>query len=156
MVRQGALARTRPDARRAVALSSVRARHLGPQTHLGGVPRAGQVDPAGRADQDEGGSPGAVVDARDAAAGRGAGVLRRAAASVRYTKKQVKVASVASVRPFVRSAGIPIMHHCFDLSCVSLAIVSIALMIPDFYVPAWTTSPSHIEFHDNVYRMHPR
>ena len=29
-------------------------------------------------------------------------------------------------------------------------------MIPDFEVPAWTTSPSfHIEFHDNVYRMPP-
>jgi len=114
VVRQGALARTRPDARRAVALSSVRARHLGPQTHLGGVPRAGQVDPAGRAEQDEGGSPGAVVDARNAAAGGGAGVLCRAAASVRYTKKQVKVASVASVRSFARPASLYCMHHCFD------------------------------------------
>jgi len=63
VVRQGALARARPGARRAVALSSVRARHLGPQTHLGGVPRVSQVDPAGCTEQDEGGSPGAVVDA---------------------------------------------------------------------------------------------
>ena len=66
--------------------------------------------------------------------------------------------SECCVRSFVRSAGIPMWIIVLTLSCVSLAIVSIALMIPDSYVPAWTTSPSsHIEFNDNVvYRMQPR
>jgi len=82
VVRPGAVARARPDARRAAALPAIRAGHLGPPPHLGGVPRAGQVDPAGRAGQDEGGGSGAVVRARDAAAGRCAGVLHRAAGPV--------------------------------------------------------------------------
>ena len=76
------MACARRDASRAAALPAIRVGYLGPPTHLGGVPCAGQVDPARLAGKDQGGRRGAVVGARDAAACESPGILHGAAGSV--------------------------------------------------------------------------
>jgi hypothetical protein len=54
------------------------------------------------------------------------------------------------------------MHHCFDLSCVALAIVLIVITTSSYDTGLLSTRMDnqpffpHIEFHDNVYRMPPR